>query len=157
MTENTGGEGRGCGAKRILHRGWGSHKLSLQLLLPTISWSCAKGEIALVLPESSSLPDAVLAGSRHLPSPGLAILWVNGSEVGNCPLANTPQWPREGLDPRLPGGWRMGPHTLGYLDNWVPAGVDTANMLRFPFAETQSGQTQEGWNKGPDSRDQPPK
>ena len=28
-------------------------------------------------------------------------------------------------------------------------------MLQLPFAEAQSGQTQEGWNKGPDDRDQP--
>lgn len=78
--------------------------------------------------------------------------WVR---YGSCPLTHPLQLVREGLDPRHPGSWRMGPCTLCYLDNWAPAGVDTANMPQLPFTEAQSGQTQEGWNKGPGNRDQP--
>lgn len=114
-----------------------------------------QGEAVLALPEPSSLPGAVLAGSRPLPSLGLAVLWVSewlGHRWGAAHLPTHSKCPWRDKTPRRPGGGRT-----GTLDNWVPAGVDTANRLRFPFAEAQSGQTQEGRNKGPDSRDQPPK
>lgn len=41
-----------------------------------------QGEAVLALPEPSSLPGAVLAGSRPLPSIGLAVLWVSGRVIG---------------------------------------------------------------------------
>lgn len=91
-----------------------------------------------------------------LPSPGLAILWVSGSQVGSYPLANPPQWCREGLDPRAwaAGGWGLIPSAISITGFQLVLTQQTCYDSHLP---RQSGQTQEGWNKGPDSRDQPPK
>lgn len=83
------------------------------------------------------------------PTPGSPMdKWV-GHDEGRPIRSLTLILPREGLDPKHPDGWRIGPYAFSYLHNWAPAGVDTANMLLLPFAEEQSGQTQGGCNKGP--------
>lgn len=73
-------------------------------------------EAVLALPEPSSLPGAVLAGSRPLPSIGLAVPWVSGWVIGGeLPTCQPTPNAHGGTRPpgaRAAGGWGLTPSAV---------------------------------------------
>lgn len=61
-----------------------------------------------------SLAGAALDATRHLPSPGLVVLWVNGSGMGAAHSPTHCNWSGRGWTPgtRAAGGWVLVPSAI---------------------------------------------
>lgn len=120
MTENTEEERVGARASKGFCTGsGGSQKFSLQRFDSCFCQEVPEAvptEAVLALPEPSSLPGAVLAGSRRLPSIGLAVPWVSGWVIGGeLPTCQPTPNAHGGTRPpgaRAAGGWGLTPSAV---------------------------------------------